>query len=251
MKNSALKSTLIGMAFILFATVSNASNQDSREIDLKNKYFNSIEAGTAIEVELVHDNKNYVELIGSLKFIEQTEVNVDENTLKLYRKKSLQNISNYKVKAIVHYSTLNEIEVSSAASVCTRGTLKAEKLSIEISSAAMAKITVEAYSVSIEASSAAKADIQVMADRMKIEASSAATVEIKGKIKDVDAEASSAARIDFTDTLIDAIKAEASTGSTIDFDSAKSMTTEVSTGAYINCKNKPTNYQKGKDRDDD
>lgn len=179
---------------------------------------NELEIGNGWNVKLIKGSEN--------KLI----VNTDENILELFKyefKEHNLNISALKKQGLIkatkrnitiyYTSNIDDIDVSSGASLSSKDILNQRKLTLDISSGADIILELKTQYTSVEASSGANINLEGTIENLKAEASSGAT--IKGKkleTQTLDAEASSGGNIKIG-KVHDKIKASASAGGNIKY----------------------------------
>lgn len=237
MKKTIFHCIFTALALCMAASVS-AKKDDRTETRLQDAKFTTIESMTAVNVTLVPDTRTYVEVIGNDKELEYTKTKAKGNKLEIYveiPRKEIQNCYDLNASVKVHYTAIKKIEASSASTITSLSTVKAQKLNIEASSAASIKLDVDVQQLDLETSSAAKIHVTGKATRIDAEASSAANIMIEtDNTTNLDAEASSSAKIDVKSAST--VKAESSTGAEINILKAFSVDAAANTGGKINIK---------------
>lgn len=126
-----------------------------------------------------------------------------------------------------------EIEATSAADIRV-AKAEVQECEIELSSAASAVASIKATECSIKASSAADAKVKLLVNHCEANASSAADITLSGEAGTLDLEASSAADIKAIDTeVMVSTTAQASSGADIKVNAGKSLKAEASSGGTI------------------
>lgn len=216
-----------GIATAVMLCIATTAFAQSTETRLQGAVFDEIEASSAVDVTLVPDTRTYVEVTGTAEELRHTHTKLDGNTLEIYVRTGTigNNLRNYSATVVVHYSTLNAIEASSAATVKSTQTIKAARLELE-------------------ASSAAKIDIDAETGHLSAEASSAAKIAVSGTTDRLEAEASSAADIRLYELTAKTANAEASSGASVEVNVSERLVAEASSGASIRYKGSPSTVQK-------
>lgn len=179
--------------------------------------FNAINASEGIEVTLVNgDSKAEVEMIKG--DIEDVEIEVKGNTVVLgFKDKTSSWFQNRKAKVTLYYELeIEEISVSSGASVRGEETLSSNDFEAGASSGGTMNITIESRNVVVDVSSGASIYLSGTSNDLDVDVSSGAS--FKGKelqAQDVKADASSGATASVW--AENRIKASASSGGSIKY----------------------------------
>jgi hypothetical protein len=160
-----LLSTLF-LSSLLVAT-SLAQNSALRKLDA----FNSVSIGEAIKLTLVPGNRNEAAIQAQNVDLDEIRTKVVGNQLKI--ELSGNRYRNIKVEIILTYKQIEELAVSSAASVVTRGAIRADDLEISVSSAGNARLEVDAGELDISVSSSGELNLSGKAISQRIDVSSA------------------------------------------------------------------------------
>lgn len=211
--------------------VSFAKGAVRTETRLQGAVFDEIEAATAVNVTLVPDTKTYVEVTGTDEELRWTYTKLDGKTLEVYvdsddsfRGRS-NNLNDYAATVVVHYTTIEAIEASSAASVKSEKVLTAGK-------------------IELEASSAANIALEVKADYVSADASSAANITVSGTCNKLEVDASSAADVKLFELSCKTAKADVSSGASIEVNVSESLRADASSGGSIVYKGAPARVSK-------
>lgn len=119
-------------------------------------------------------------------------------TLEVTLDKKASNIQNADITVTIpaNGGKIRSLKASSASKITSDATLRADRFTIEASSAAKIKAAVEAASCSIDASSASKISAEVKAATCTVNASSASKIALAGSAEDFTADLSSASKLD-------------------------------------------------------
>lgn len=128
-------------------------------------------------------------------------------------------------KIIVKMPVVEEIQVSSGASLNAKNTIKCKN-------------------IMVKSSSGATIDVNIEADMASCESSSGSSLKISGKAISLETASSSGSEIDAEKLLSNDITASASSGSSIGVHPLVSLTADASSGAAINYFNIPKNLNK-------
>ncbi len=199
---------LLMMTLVSFALVSNAQDTETRKIGS----FRGIKVAEGVSVYLKKGDSESarVEVTGTDASNVLTEIS--GSYLKVHMKDG--NYRNANAKVYVTYVALEKLSASSAGSIFSESTIKANALELNASSAGTIEITVESTSIDVGASSAAEIELKGKSKSLIVEASSAGEIDTYDlEAQDVDAQASSAgsAKVSVTKSL----RAHASSGGSI------------------------------------
>lgn len=124
-------------------------------------------------------------------------------------------------KVYVTYVSLDKLSASSAGNIFSEGTISADEMEIQCSSAGNIEVTVNCRSVEVSASSAGQ-------------------VELQGKARSLSADASSAAQIDAYDLAAEEVEAEASSGASMKVSAESELEANASSGGSIRYRGNPS-----------
>lgn len=127
---------------------------------------------------------------------------------------------NVNARVYVTYVDIDKLSASSAGSIYSDGTIRANEMEISASSAGTIEVTIEVNEV-------------------EISASSAGDIELKGKARSVVAESSSAGEIDAFDLDGENVEAEASSGASIKVSVSKRFEARASSGGSVRYRGNP------------
>lgn len=209
-------SALLFFSFTLGEVV--AQNMEVRDVGS----FHEVRTGQAIDVYLKEGSKESVKL--ELKGISPDDVltEVSGGRLKIHLAPGRHN--NHVVKAYVTYVKLDHISASSASSVFSEGTIKGDKLEINVSSAADVDVTIDMNEVAASVSSSGD-------------------LELKGRTKYLDISASSAGGVDAFDLESENVKVRASSAGGAKVVATKEIDARASSGGSIRYRGNPERSQ--------
>lgn len=160
--------------------------------------FDGIDVSRAIKV-IISDKASDIRIEADDNLIDLVVVKSVKGELQVTLDKKVNSISNSNITVTVPANgKIRSLDASSASKIRSDATLRAEKFSIDASSAAEINVTVEATSCSIDASSAANIEAVVKATSCSMGASSASKIKTELTATNCSAEASSAANIQLT-----------------------------------------------------
>ena len=195
--------------------------------------FDAIDASRAVKV--VSAGASDIRIEADDNLIDLVVAETRGKTLEVTLDKKASNIQNADITVTIpaNGGKIRSLKASSASKITSDATLRADRFTIEASSAAKIKAAVEAASCSIDASSASKISAEVKAATCTVNASSASKIALAGSAKDFTADLSSASKLDaekFT-----AVNASVSTSSAAkaDIDCSGKLTASASSGSSI------------------
>ncbi len=157
--------------------------------------------GSDFEI-LVEADENVIDLIGT---------DIRDGKLKVH---AIENIGRATKKIYVTMPEVTALAVSSGADLSSRGTIEADK-------------------ISLDASSGADLNVELNADEVEADTSSGADIRISGEANLLYAGASSGSDIKAKDFLVKTCHANASSGADITVNVSESLVAEASSGADI------------------
>jgi hypothetical protein len=191
-----------------------AQQTETRELGV----FSGVKAAEGIDVFLKKGDKEQakVEVTGTDPSNVITEIS--GSYLKIHMKDG--RYRSVDAKVYVTYVELHKLSASSAGSIYSDGTIRANSLEISASSAGSIEVNVDARSA-------------------EVSASSAGDVELKGKAESVTVEASSAGEIDAYDLDVARVEAEASSGGSVKVNVSENLNARASSGGSIRYRGNP------------
>lgn len=167
--------------------------------------------------------------------------------------KKINSISNAHITVTVPANgRIRSLEASSASKIVSEVALKADKFSLDASSAASIEATVESVACEIEASSAskikasvtaqnctidasssAKIDVALTADDCKVEASSASSITLEGTVRNLAADLSSASKLHASKLTAQNAALDASSAAGASVNCTEKLTASASSGSSI------------------
>lgn len=207
MKYLSTLTTLL-LAFLFTVSISAQSRQIGN--------FTGLEVSTNVSVKLVKADAPSIEY-KMLKGDESRLITkVKGNNLVVKIKTKFGGRNDAKAKVIVYYTELNDISVSSGASLKCEDPIKTRDMDIDVSSGASADIEIITQEIDADVSSGAALKLEGSARNGQFDASSGATLNANTLICDyVDADVSSGARIKVHANK--KLKADASSGGSIKY----------------------------------
>ncbi|PIF44210.1 putative autotransporter adhesin-like protein [Chryseobacterium sp. 52] len=195
--------------------------------------FDEIEVSQAIDAEVIKSDVEKVVISAPENIINEILVDNSGGRLHIHYKSGIRVRNSNNVKAKIYTKDFTKIVANSAASIIIKDKFTQEKLDIEISSAASVTGDLEANDFDISADSSSRFTGKVWAVDLGIDASSAASIDISGKTKNADITSSSASSISAQEVIADHVKAEASSGASIQISAVSSVNAEASSGGSV------------------
>jgi len=231
LKSSIVQLTKIGavtMICLLVASCQFQGIKGSGNVTTENRSFysdfKSIEVEKALEVVVEQSDVKSVTVIADDNLQKHIITTVTNGVLSI--SSDINNYNDVKSKkVIVKMPTIEGIQVSSAASLQSRNTLKGNIISINSSSGARVEVTIEV-------------------DKAYCESSSGSQIIVKGKSISIETSSSSGSSIDAKELLSNDVMADASSGSSINVYPLRSLIAEASSGSNIIYYNSPKNLNK-------
>ncbi|NML70721.1 DUF2807 domain-containing protein [Chryseobacterium sp. RP-3-3] len=203
-----------------------------------NGNFDEIEVSQAIDAEVIKSETEKVVISAPENIINEILVDNDGGKLHIHYKKGIRVMNSHNVKAKIYTKDFSKLTANSAASITIKDKFTQEKVSIDISSAASVTGDLEANDFDISAGSSSSYSGKVWAVDLDIEASSAASLDISGKSKNADITSSSGSSISAKDLIADNVKADASSGASLQVSAVASVDAEASSGGSVDISKK-------------
>lgn len=164
--------------------------------------FSGIDVGGAFEVILIKANKEKVVLEIDDNLMPYVTTKVFGGILEIDNKKNFRNPKELKVT--IYYKSIDEIDLSGAASLFSEDVLKTESLEIDASGASYIELKLDIDYLEADFSGASKADFSGRAKSVEVETSGATVfraVDLETESCEIDASGASVARIWVTKEL--------------------------------------------------
>lgn len=254
-----MKSTtlFIFSAFALMASCNerhdkrNHDNNDNGWVDkvidkengpVKEKVFNGdfdeIEVSQAISAEVIKSETEKVVISAPENIINEILVDNSGGKVHIHYKRGIRVMNSHNVKAKIYTKDFTKLVANSAASITVKDKFTQEKMDVDISSAASVSGDLEANDFDISAGSSSSFTGKIWAVDLDIEASSAASLDISGKSKNADISSSSGSSISGNELVADNVKADASSGGSIQISAVSSLNAEASSGGSVSVSKK-------------
>lgn len=200
--------------------------------------FDEIEVSQAIGAEIIKSETEKVVISAPENILNEILVDNDGGKLHIHYKKGIRVMNSHNVKAKIYTKDFSKLTANSAASISIKDKFTQDKVSIDISSAASVSGDLEANDFDISAGSSSNYSGKVWAVDLDIEASSAASLDISGKSKNADITSSSGSSVSAKDLIADNIKADASSGGSLQVSAVTSVNAEASSGGSVDISKK-------------
>lgn len=184
--------------------------------------FHEIRTGQAIDVYLKKGTKESVRVEAKGIALDEVLTEVSGGRLRIHLDEGRHN--NSVVKVYVTYVSLDQISASSASGVFSDGTIKGDKLEVDVSSAADVEISIDMNEVTVSVSSSGD-------------------IDLKGRTKYLDIEASSAGGVDAFDLEAESVKVRASSAGGVKVTANKEIDARASSGGSIRYRGNPERSQ--------
>jgi hypothetical protein len=194
-----MKNLLIITLLSLSALMTNAQNKDERKLN----DFDRLSVGQSIDVIIEYGNENKAIIETSGVDVEDviTEVNGGKLTIEMERG-SYRMID---VKVYLTYKKLNNIKVSSSASLKGESILKSSDLRIKVSSSARANLEIDAEELQVAVSSSGRLTLYGKVNKQTLDVSSSgrySAIDLKSEIVEADISSSGRAEVYVTEALV-------------------------------------------------
>lgn len=200
--------------------------------------FDEIEVSQAIDAEVIKSDIEKVVISAPENIINEILVDNDGGKLHIHYKKGIRVMNSHNVKAKIYTKDFSKLTANSAASISIKDKFTQDKVSIDISSAASVSGDLEANDFDISAGSSSSYSGKVWAVDLDIEASSAASLDISGKSKNADISSSSGSSVSAKNLIADHVKADASSGGSLQISAVNSLSAEASSGGSVDVSKK-------------
>lgn len=216
-----MKKLTYAIAFLLCSQMMNAQ---SRNVDS----FNSIEISGSVSVELIQSNEEKVEYEITKGDADNLVIKNKDESLIVKIKGDWNKRSKTSAKVKIYYKSIEDLEVSSGSSVSSKGSIKADKFDLEVSSGSTCTVA-------------------VITDFLDLELSSGSTITLDGRGEIADIEVSSGSSLRAMDFVVQKVDVEVSSGSTAQLEVGQSLVGEVSSGSTVKYSGDPSKVDMDKD----
>jgi len=226
--NTIAKSILVCSAFMLLVSCQFNGIKGSGNVTTENRPiaedFTSIKVEKGLDVVLEQSNSKSITVIADDNVHKHIKTSIENGVLTITSDvTSYLNVNSKKI--VVSTPIIENIKVSSGASLNSKNTIKSNK-------------------IAIKASSGATINIEVESENALCEVSSGSDMKISGKAIALETAASSGSSLDAEKLVSNQIIASASSGSNIDVYPLVSLKAVASSGGLISYHNVPKNLNK-------
>lgn len=223
--------------------VSTVTNTDkdhgpTREKEFKGD-FDEIEVSQAIDAQIIKSETERVVISAPENIINEILVDNNGGKLHIHYKPRFRVMNSANVTAKIYTKDFTKLAANSAGKITVKDKFTQEKTNIELSSAASITGDLEANNMNINADSSSSFEGKIWAVDLDVEASSAASISISGKVKNAEFNSSSASSVSAKDVLAENVKAEASSGASVQISATTKVDASASSGGSVDI------YKKG------
>lgn len=218
--------------------VTNRDHGPMREKEY-NGEFDEIEVSQAIDAEVIKSETERVVVSAPENIMDEILIDNNGGKLHIHYKPGIRVMNTHKVTAKIYTKDFSKLIANSAGKITVKDQFTQEKTEIQVSSAGSITGNLEANDMDISADSSSNFSGKIWAIDLDVNASSAASVDISGKAKSVEMTSSSASSISAKDVVAESVKAEASSGASIEISVTSKVNAEASSGGSVNV------YKKG------
>lgn len=242
-------------AFVLLASCNERHEKKNREnkgwVDkviskesgpIKQKEFNGdfdeIEVSQAIDAEIIKSETERVVISAPENIINEVLVDNNGGKLHIHYKPGIRVMNTNNVTAKIYTKDFTKLNANSAAKITVKDKFTQDKTSVEVSSAASISGDLEANDFDITTDSSSNFSGKIWAVDLDIEASSGASIDISGKTKNAEVSSSSGSSVSAAGVVADHVKAEASSGASVQMSAVSSVKAEASSGGSVDISKK-------------
>ena len=233
---------ILTIAFISFLYVAQAQERETRKITAPD----AISSATSLRVDYIHSNRNEVVVeADNPEHLPLIETTVKNGTLYVQYKRNTQ-IRNARNNRVTVYSSKipTRFSASSSSSIHTDETIKANKISVDVSSSASISLKkLIADDISLSTSSSSKLTTEVSSKNLQVAASSSSKQEIAGRASNLNLNTNSSASVDMSRFTTTNAQVQANSSANVTLSVKENLQGNVSTSARIALKNQPKNVQ--------
>ncbi|MCJ7934676.1 MAG: DUF2807 domain-containing protein [Chryseobacterium sp.] len=200
--------------------------------------FDEIQVSQAIEAEVIKSETEKVVISAPQSIIGEILVDNDGGKLHIHYKPGIRVMNTNKVTAKIYAKDFTKLIAGSAASIRVKDKFTQEKTDVDISSAGSISGNLEANDLEINVNSSSSFSGKIWAVNLDIEASSGASIDISGKTKNADVSSSSGSSISAKEVIADHVKADASSGGSVEISAVSTVKAEASSGGNVDISKK-------------
>lgn len=215
-----MKNLLLITSILVITTWVTAQGQESETRNIGS--FSGVKVTEGIDVYLKRGDKESVRVEVTGTRLDNVITEVSGSYLRVHMRDGNYK-GNVNAKVYVTYVKVDKLSASSAGSIFSEGTIEANDMEVNASSAGSIEITLNAGTVNASASSAGE-------------------IELQGKTKSLDIEASSAGQIDAYDLEAQKVDAEASSAGSLKIHVINELNARASSGGNIRYHGNPDKF---------
>ncbi|MDR2236679.1 MAG: DUF2807 domain-containing protein [Chryseobacterium sp.] len=200
--------------------------------------FDEIEVSQAIDAEIIKSETERVVISAPENIINEILVDNSGGKLHIHYKPGIRVMNINKVTAKIYTKDFTKLNANSAAKITVKDKFTQDKTDIEISSAGNISGNLEANDFDISVDSSSNFSGKIWAVDLDVDASSGASIDISGKTKNADISSSSGSSVSAAGVIADHVKAEASSGASVQISAISSVKAEASSGGSVNISKK-------------
>lgn len=229
------KSILLSLAFIAFSMMS--FNASAKQIKGSGKViketrkainFHAIDIGGAFEIELIKSNEEKVILETDDNIMPHIRVSVSGGELEVDNTEDINNPTELKVT--IYYKSLDEVDISGAASLYSADVLESSHLELDCSGASEITLKLKVDIMEVDCSGASKLELEGKANTVEMDLSGASVIRAYGlEINNLELEASGAAVVKVL--VLDKLSIDASGASSVRYKGSPSIDLHDASGA--------------------
>lgn len=236
--------TSSGKTSTVIVSDDNASGTETSEMRNVGK-FTGIAASAGVKVNFTQSANQKVKVETDPGMLQYIVTKVENENLKIYiDSKGKNNLKIRKILVSVDAPHLQTIKTSSGASFSTLNTVKENSFDISAQSGSNLNADLEASAnINAETTSGAAMKINIETANFVFSGNSGSSTVIVGKANKANFEMSSAATCNAQNMITQNVLVEATSGSSVKVNAAKSLKSETSSGASVRYTGNPTNVK--------
>ena len=215
-----MKNLLLITSILVITTWVTAQGQESETRNIGS--FSGVKVTEGIDVYLIRGDKESVRVEVTGTRLENVITEVSGSYLRVHMRDGNYK-GNVQAKVYVTYVKVDKLSASSAGSIFSEGTIEANNMDVDASSAGSIEITINAGEVNASASSAGE-------------------IELQGKARSLDIDASSAGQIDAYDLEAQKVNAEAASAGSLKIHVVNELNARASSGGNIRYHGNPDKF---------
>ncbi|UZT96981.1 DUF2807 domain-containing protein [Chryseobacterium fluminis] len=195
--------------------------------------FDEIEVSQAIDAEIIKSDVEKVVISASENIIDDILVEKKGSKVHIHYNRGIRVMNNTKVTAKIYTKDFSKVIANSAAKITVKDKFVQDKMDVEVSSSGSVSGDLEANDFEISVDSSSSFNGKIWAVDLDVEASSAASIDVSGKAKNADISSSSGSSISAKGLMVEHLKADASSGASVEVSVTTSVKAEASSGGSV------------------